>query len=566
MDTATLDPRNAVATRWQAAGEVAVIWLLFFLFAGWPPPDVNESHYLAKAKHYWENAWCAGDWFLESADAHGVFYWTCGWLTRCLPLATVAWVGRASTWWLLAWSWRRLSDAIVPGKMRAVWTAGLYLTLQQHGHMAGEWVIGGFEAKSLAYAFVFLAIEAMLRERWRRVAPLLGIACSLHVLVGGWACVAAACAWLSCGQLRPRPRDLWPSLVLGAALALPGLLPALLLNRGVDADTARLANQIYVYVRLPHHLVVHRFPHVFIARQAVLLLAWIGVCLATPCPLPQGRLGQRPLRGFVGGAVAISLAGLVIDQTTLQHLDLAASLLRFYWYRLADAVLPLGATLAWAALLFRTGYESMENFATRPVTAERGAWGEGLFKRIFIITTALLVAANLAATNLQHRGDLRPNADRMTLPAFPHDPARTRQIYDDWRSTCDWISRNTDRDAVFITPRMQQTFKWYAGRAEVCCWKDVPQDAAAVVEWRRRAWELYPRTVVANGLAAHGTARLRELARKYGAKYVVVDHADVAPRLDLPQVYPRESLPGEFHDFGRRPSFYVVYAISQDST
>lgn len=36
--------------RWALA-DVALIFLLFFLHAGWSPPDVNEAHYLAKAKH-----------------------------------------------------------------------------------------------------------------------------------------------------------------------------------------------------------------------------------------------------------------------------------------------------------------------------------------------------------------------------------------------------------------------------------------------------------------------------------------------------------------------------------
>src|SRR5687767_7341576 len=101
----------------EPAGWVAMelVWLLavFFLFAGSPPPDVGEAHYLAKAKHYWQPNWVAGDLFLESADAHGVFYWTFGWVTQFLSLEASAWLGRAITWLLLAWSWRRLSWSLV---------------------------------------------------------------------------------------------------------------------------------------------------------------------------------------------------------------------------------------------------------------------------------------------------------------------------------------------------------------------------------------------------------------------------------------------------------------------
>ena len=33
--------------------------------------------------------------------------------------------------------------------------------------MAGEWVVGGVEAKGFAFALVFFALESGVRERWR---------------------------------------------------------------------------------------------------------------------------------------------------------------------------------------------------------------------------------------------------------------------------------------------------------------------------------------------------------------------------------------------------------------
>jgi hypothetical protein len=527
-------PRRAARI---AAGEIALIFLLCFLYAGWPPPDVNESHYLVKAKHYWQPAWCARDHFLASRDAHTVFYWTFGWLTLFLPLTSVAWIGRVVTWFLLAWSWRRLSTAVIAKPWMSVLSAGLFITLLQHCQMAGEWVVGGVEAKGFAYVLVLLALSSMLRGQWRAVWPMLGAACSFHVLVGGWSFLAAFCGWYACRHLRPRLTELWPTIALGTALALPGLLPALALNRGIDRDVIREANRIYVYERLDHHLVIHRFPRGQIVRQALLLTFWVGVCMLTPCPLPRGALGQRPLRGFVGGAVLIALIGIAIDQSMLQHLDSAAGWLRFYWYRLSDAMLPLGAAIAWISLL-------ASGTTTHPARS-----------RGLLAATIVLVSTNLMWTNLARRGDLRSGADRQTLPASPTDAALTREIYRDWLAACAWIAGNTDPQAIFLTPRMQQTFKWRAARAEVSCWKDVPQDAAALVEWWRRQSELYPRPVIAHGLAAHGTPRLLELARQYDADYVLIDRAAGRQAVDLPRVFPVAS------DEANR--FYEVYAVPQ---
>ena len=84
------DDRTNLRRDWL---EIALIFVVFFVAGGAPVPHVNETHYLAKAKHYWDPAWCAGDFFLESADAHTLFYWPFGWLTRWFSLPVVAWIG-----------------------------------------------------------------------------------------------------------------------------------------------------------------------------------------------------------------------------------------------------------------------------------------------------------------------------------------------------------------------------------------------------------------------------------------------------------------------------------------
>ena len=90
--------------RWLPLAEILAIFALFALQGAWPVPDVNEAHYLGKAAHYWNPDWIRGDFFLDSADSHKVFYFTFGWLTLWLPLPAVAWTGRIIAWLLMAWS------------------------------------------------------------------------------------------------------------------------------------------------------------------------------------------------------------------------------------------------------------------------------------------------------------------------------------------------------------------------------------------------------------------------------------------------------------------------------
>lgn len=516
------------AARWL---EWLGLILLFAIFAGQETPGVNEAHYLAKARHFWDPAWCGRDLFLRSRDAHQVFAAAIGWLAGLLPLPAVAWVGRIVTWAALAAGWQRLSDALWPRSGLALLSAGLWLALLDHGSMAGEWVVGGVEAKSWAYAAVFCGLACFVAERWNRGLAWLGLATCCHVLVGGWALVAAGAAWVGCGPFRPSLRVLWPGFVSAGLLSLPGLVPAVLLTAGTDPVVAGDAAWIYVYGRLSHHLVFHRFDPFAIAAFAGVLVVWLVAAAATPCDLRAGHLGQRPVRGFVGGAVVIAVAGALIDQLLLGQWELSAKLLRYYWFRLADAMVPAGAALACVGVI--AGY-----WGTRPRLA-RGV----------LAATLAVAVAGVAVSALDHGmlsgsvGDPQWNwLERERFLARGDRPLVARQ----WRDACGWIRDHTPADSLWITPRHQQTFKWFAERAEVVNGKDVPQDAAAVVEWQERREALFPPETGGAGLTGLGERRLVELARRYGAEYVLVDEFLGRRKLDLPAVYPAGDVPAAF--------------------
>ena len=61
----SLDEQSARSLPGRGVLEVLLILALFFVTHGDLPPDVNEGHYLGKAKHYWNPAWCPEDHFLN---------------------------------------------------------------------------------------------------------------------------------------------------------------------------------------------------------------------------------------------------------------------------------------------------------------------------------------------------------------------------------------------------------------------------------------------------------------------------------------------------------------------
>jgi hypothetical protein len=483
--------------------EVLIIFLIFFIQGAWPAPEVNEAHYLSKAKHYWDSNWCARDFFCNSADAHQVFYWSFGWMTLWLPLPAVAWTGRLLTWALLAWAWRRLSAAIIAVPFAAILSAGLFVTLMYRSHMAGEWVVGGVEAKGFAFVFGLLGIEAVVRDRWNRAWIWLGAAAAFHVLVGGWLVVTAGFAWLvmRCGKEVDRPPRLsMRALMLGGILSLPGLIPAMLLMRGVEPSVASEATRVYVFERLPHHLLPNTFPWNFLLRFTAVLVGWLWLASRKPCEAPARRL-----IAMVNGSLLIAAVGLLIAFAEPWFPEKAASLLRYYWFRIADVLLPVGLGLLIARWIVQL------------VTARSA---RGTMALAAAIAAVMLHLSNLL---LQRGLHASPPADRQLLSS------------QDWQEVCRWVSENTPKDAVFLTPRLASTFRWYANRAEVVSWKDVPQDAAGIVEWWRRLRDVHGYTQ--RGAVAYwrpklsnaSPAELSRLAREYDATYMITESLPPLP-------------------------------------
>jgi len=500
-------PRRGRAAAWLLA-EVAAVFALFFLYGFSPPPDVNEAHYLAKAKDFWQPEWIAPrDLFLDSADAHLVFYWTFGWVTQYATLPHTAWIGRVLTWLLLAVSWQRLSFAVVPRRMMSLLTAGLLVALIHWGHLAGEWLIGGVEAKGFAFVLVFLGLEALVRGRWHAAFLLCGAATAFHVLVGGWSIIAAGFAWLLSGEDRPSLVRLMPAVLGAVILSLAGVIPALRLTLGLDPETVTRANEIYVFFRLPHHLVPHTFPWYRVLMH-VLLVAGTGFLFW------KVRNDERAarLRRFVVGSLVIAVMGGMIDIATYISGDreLAARLLRYYWFRLSDVMVPLGAALAWGLLIARY-WPRMKDVAGTLIAAA---------------VVLILVTIGTTWQRMEVAPYARADLQVDVAPYYEAAAGEYGQI-DQWHEITKSIRQRTPADAVFMTPPLQYTFKWNAHRAEVVNFKDIPQNAAGIVKWRRRFLDLYTyageELPVIVSLVHLSDAEIRRLARKYNATHMVID-------------------------------------------
>lgn len=480
--------------------EIALMTAIFAAAGAWPTPDTNEAHYLAKARHSWDPSWGAGDFFLESPEAHGVFYRLLGPLAAALPLDQAAWIGRWLGWASLAGGFLFLASAILPTTPARVLAAALFSLAARHTPAAGEWVIGGCESKVFAWGLVLVGVGWFVRGRSAVAWAWLGAATALHPLVGGWAMVAlvpAAAIHRARQSRHPGGRGVMiaagMAVVVGLGLAALGVVPALGLSAGTDSAERARATFTYVVERLPHHLLVRTFAEGLVARHCLAVLLWWLLL-----PLAEQSPTRSRLAIFTAASLGISLAGCAVSLVELAWPAAAYSLLRYYWFRLADGIVPLGLALGATAAL-REGLRG---------TARR---------RLGWIAVIGMLAVDLAFESrhwpLPGRAGLVARADQKVQAGA-------------WREVCAWVRDHTPADACFLTPRGATSFHWYTGRREVVNWKDIPQDARSILAWRERIVACFSADGSLKSLVTStqslGPERLLSVARTYGADHIIV--------------------------------------------
>src|ERR1700677_693438 len=154
-----------------ARDSVTLNVLLLLVFAvvlnreGQRVPGGNENTYLLYVYKAWHPNFLAIDWtFHETTAGHPVFNFLAGWPTRFISLELLGWIGRFFCWILSFIALLRLGRHFrIP--LWLVTTTILIWLCERQAFVATEWIIGTFEAKSVAYVCLLVALDSILRKR-----------------------------------------------------------------------------------------------------------------------------------------------------------------------------------------------------------------------------------------------------------------------------------------------------------------------------------------------------------------------------------------------------------------
>lgn len=471
-------PRQTTLLLAAVLAVFAVISLVRF-----PVPGVNEPHYLTKARSSVDDTWCSNDFFLQSANAHAVFFALVGPLTKVFSFAAVALSGRLFSLSLIAWGWILICRRLGLRFSATVCSSAIFCAIALLGNLSGEWIVGGFESKVPAYGFALIGmawwIDSFATPDGRRLKNavgcglMFGFSVAFHPVVGGWICVGIASADLLLQWIRQSARtaDIVGSghersvrmgfrfVATGFWLlgSFPGLLPAVKLVKTAQLPEtkAQAGDFVQVFGRLAHHLDPSTFTLPAWCHTAVLMTVVLGI--ARRSEFVRASQSWRAFLYVLLISGVIAAAGVMIGwhfgpPQEMSHWPWRAFFLKFYPFRLFDAMLPITASMLLATAI------------------QRRCLVQASSKQRFLAMSGLAGTAICIAVLF-----------RQTAP-----PGYSPLQFTAWKEVCAWISLHTPEDVLVCTPRESFAFKWYAQRAEYVCYKDCPQDRSGILEWRRR--------------------------------------------------------------------------------
>ena len=422
-----------------------------FLFVGKPVPSSNEFSYLLRLRKVYDPNYLASDiTFSTPANEYWLFDHIFGLLTFFLSIEMIGWLGRIACWSVLIFALMKL------GKRWEIplWmiSASIFLWLYVgQSIIADEWIIGGFEAKCVAYICLIFALDRFSgKQDILKAAILLGLSFAFHPVVGLWGMAAAVPALLIC--YRDLRQTLKVSIIAGA-ISLIGAIPLLQMRaESVEPTTENL--KFFQLVKFPHH-----FDPFAWSKSAVILVCILMIfCLIIHAQIKNAKPPKFLL-------TFLTILGVFFVFGILARVFNLYEIMKYTPTRLFAVFIPL-------FFFFYLSRAYQQNLIQKPLQI-----------------AVLLPVIFLSLWN------------KLPLTGF-YQIRSTCEIWnqppDDTADAFVWLKNNTERDAMIIAPPWRYDFWYLAERAEVVNYRK--PIIADIGEWQNRLDELTGKTAPENGV------------------------------------------------------------------
>ncbi|MCK4899488.1 MAG: hypothetical protein KAS38_11960, partial [Anaerolineales bacterium] len=458
MNLDVISKDSHVYKAFSAMGEIFLLWIVIIakVFA-FNKYIGNELDVLPSARQFFDSSWLPNDWYLNlDIGYRQVFNYFFGLLVNWLGFLNGAYIGRLIVYLLLAFALFIFFRAI---NLR--FSLGLIVVVVFLGNqslIAGEWIAGGADPKTLAYAFALLSFALFYKKKYLIGFAFAGAALSFHVLIGIYALVCTIVAILFTHGSRRQNwmalvRQSWPLFITGF-FGFLAIFQQLLPQGEIDASKAW---KIYVEFRVPHHVLPSAWQGDLWVNELIL-----ATCLFLSIYLIIKKGSLKFTAAYALGCVSLFTIGLVIfaiGQT---------SLLRFYWFRYPDVMIPFLSLVLVALVISDLTYTKPDD---SPRRNKRWYGVQLLLSKglpLFLAMVLILIAFQ-SITII--RASYRRGTNR-----------RPTKI----QTSLEWISENTPRHAVFLVDALMSEFYVFAERPRFVSFNHSPQSAADILEWYER--------------------------------------------------------------------------------
>lgn len=146
----------------------------------------NEEHYFALAKQFYDSDWMPWSFsFNEWPGSRLLYQYIAGFFLHYLSFEQTAFFGKLLTFILISYPLSLIIKKVRLSNLYFFFLFQLVFVFHQY-YFSHEWMIGGFESKTLAYPFILLSFYYVLINKWFKSVLFVAIATYFHLLLGGW--------------------------------------------------------------------------------------------------------------------------------------------------------------------------------------------------------------------------------------------------------------------------------------------------------------------------------------------------------------------------------------------
>lgn len=454
----------------------------------------NELDVLPFAYQTYNPQWIPADWYLNLPITYRYLFSYCiGFFIHHLGFVTTTVIGRIISYFLFAFVSIKFTEALQKQNFTAInlLPIVLFFALFKSGLGAGEWLLGGLDTKVFAYISILTSLYYLHQNKLGKTLFFTGLALSFHLLIGAFHTLAIGLLLLF--QVLQQQHSFKalvyriPFFFLGGPIGIYGIITQLATQAQSETNEGWLT---YVTLRVPFHTLPSEFATEFWLKLA--LFALLNVLF----------LRVKSLKKIA--TYNLVFIGLALVGTIAFYLINLVEFMRYYWFRMADALLPLLTCIALVSWIVNQ-YEA--------TLLKRGT------KRIAIAFSVGISTAVL-------------------IPKIP-EKAPEFIVNEDAEMSV-WVQQNTPKNSVIITTPYYDYFYLNYQRPQFVSWKHAPQSNANMLEWHKRlkllnkGYELTDLQSVINNYKQISTADIQAIQKEFLVDYILVQKR---VQLDFPVAY-----------------------------